>query len=86
MYGLDLGLPENIIDTGITEEGSLITCRSEEYSPIKATMLVVGDNDVLKKIAKVVTFDLSFTDQLAVDIRRADSELSKKKMVSLFDI
>ncbi|MFH0898293.1 MAG: hypothetical protein V1855_01830 [bacterium] len=55
-----------------------------QHSPVKALIVCLGKkNDQLEQFAKVVKFDLDFTDQLLVDIQRADKMLDEKNLTHL---
>jgi tol-pal system beta propeller repeat protein TolB len=57
----------------------------QQYGKIKCHLLLLGKNDQLTKIGKIVKFDLEFTDQLDIDLKSTKSKLSSKIMSKLFD-
>ena len=51
---------------------------------LKCLLLSVGKNDFLIKVARVIKFDLEFTDQFDLDHKRSDQELNAKTLGVLF--
>jgi len=47
----------------------------QQYGKIKCHLLLLGKNDQLTKIGKIVKFDLEFTDQLDIDLKSTKSKL-----------
>jgi len=55
----------------------------KQYSTVKCLMVCVGNSDELLKVAKLLKFDLEFTDQLDVEIKKHETELDAEKMAKL---
>lgn len=58
---------------------------SRQHSKINCLMLVIGQDPLLDKIAPLLQFDLEFSDQIAIDIKRHQAELDQKVLSKLFD-
>lgn len=55
-----------------------VSSPNQNHEKIKITSVVIGDNDLLSKVAKIIQFDLEFTDQLEVELKKTKNNLSKK--------
>jgi len=55
----------------------------KQYSTVKCLMVCIGQSDELIKIAKLLKFDLEFSDQLDVEIKKHETELDAEKMAKL---
>lgn len=51
---------------------------------IKCLLLCIGENKKSEEIAKTLKFDMEFTDQLLVDIKRFPEHLTKKQLGKLY--
>lgn len=67
------------------QESSLQVTASQEQGndAIKCLLLCIGDDNDVKKIAKIIKYDLEFTDQLSVDLKTNTRDLSKKEVQKL---
>src|SRR5271157_2160817 len=45
-----------------------------QYSKLKCLTLVIGSNDLIDKVAQIVKFDLEFSDQLDIDMKRSEKQ------------
>jgi len=95
--GAEKRLPEGVakkdvknikIDSNIdpkTDEQISFTVNNDvkQYSTVKCLMVCVGNSNELLKVAKLLKFDLEFTDQLDVEIKKHDTELDAEKMANL---
>ncbi len=68
----------------LSQETSLISCQSKNNSAIKTLVLIIGEDPLLKQVAQITAFDLAFTDQLKLEIKKAETALNKKSMKKLF--
>lgn len=66
----------------LTFEISTSTVR--QHSKIKCLLLVIGTPDYLEKIAKIIQFDLEFSDQIEVEVKRHASFLDTKTLQNLY--
>lgn len=57
---------------------------SQIFSKLGCLILCIGKEDILYKVGKTVKFDLEFTDQLAVDLKKADVEPTAEVLPKLF--
>jgi len=62
-----------------------VSANSSGHSKIKALMLCIGKDESLVTLAKIVKFDLEFTDQLDVELNKTDAEPDKKVLAKLFN-
>lgn len=58
---------------------------SQVFSKLGCLILCIGHDDLVHKIGKTVKFDLEFTDQLNVDLKKADAEPETKVLPKLFE-
>ncbi len=58
---------------------------AQQHSKIKCLMLIIGQHPLIEKIAPLLQFDLEFSDQLDIDIKRNQTELDTKILSKLFD-
>lgn len=58
---------------------------SQVFSKLGCLILCIGREDIVYKIGKTVKFDLEFTDQLNVDLKKADTEPDAKVLPKLFE-
>ena len=57
----------------------------QQHSKIKCQALLIGGDDLLAKVGKIIKFDLAFTDQLDIDLKKSKSELSPEILSKLFE-
>lgn len=55
-----------------------------QHKTLDCMMLFLGDNEVLEKLSKIMQFDLEFSDQLKIDLKRASQEPTPKQLVALY--
>jgi tol-pal system beta propeller repeat protein TolB len=60
-----------------------VTTEGTGFSKAKAVMLHIGHNGILDKIAQIVHFDLEFSDQLAIDLKRTAATPTAKQAAAL---
>jgi tol-pal system beta propeller repeat protein TolB len=58
---------------------------ARQHSKIKCLLLTVGNSEQIEKIAPLVKFDLGFSDQLDLDIKRTKGYLDQKILTKLFE-
>ncbi|KKQ10813.1 MAG: Protein TolB [candidate division TM6 bacterium GW2011_GWF2_36_6] len=61
-----------------------VSANSSAHSKIKTLMLCVGKDESLTTLAKIIKFDLEFTDQLDVELKKTEEEPDKKVLSKLF--
>ncbi|MFH1831235.1 MAG: hypothetical protein ABH827_00380 [bacterium] len=57
-----------------------VSAGASSYKPVNIQALCVGQNKDLEALANIVKFDLDFTDQLLVDIKRIDKIPNEKNV------
>lgn len=57
----------------------------KECKPLDCLMVFVGNDDALEKLSKVMQFDLEFSDQLKIDLKRASKEPSSQQLEKLYE-
>jgi len=57
----------------------------QQHSKIKCQALLVGKGDLLTQVGKIVKFDLAFTDQLDMNLKKSKTELSPEVLSKLFE-
>lgn len=62
-----------------------VKINASKNAKIKTLMLCVGNDKSLIAISKIIKFDLEFTDQLDVDLKKTDVTLSGKALSKLFN-
>jgi len=68
-----------------TEFNFEVSSSVRQYSTIKGLMLNIGESELLSKISKIVKFDLEFTDQLEIELKKVEKELEPVVLSKLFD-
>ncbi len=58
---------------------------ARKHSKIKCLMLVLNSNKLIDQIAKVLQFDLEFSDQIDVEMKKGNIELNEKVTAKLFE-
>ncbi len=48
----------------------LLSSHAKQYSKVKMVMLHIGQNAAVSNIAKMIHFDLEFSDQIAIDLKK----------------
>ncbi len=82
IFGIDAQLAST---TTTTDEISVqVSANSSGHSKIKTLMLCIGKDESLLTLAKIVKFDLEFTDQLDVELKKTDAEPEKNVLAKLF--
>jgi tol-pal system beta propeller repeat protein TolB len=62
-----------------------VNTKSPIFTKIGCLILCIGQKETLDKIGKMIKFDFEFTDQLDVDLQKADNEPSDKVLAKLFN-
>ncbi len=63
-----------------------VTTPVKKHQAIKCILLCVGERDkFVENVAKMIKFDLEFTDQLSVTLKRSKKDLNKKIARKLFE-
>jgi tol-pal system beta propeller repeat protein TolB len=62
-----------------------IDTSSQIFSKVNCLMLCIGQQDIVYKVGKTVKFDLEFTDQLDVELKKAEAEPEAKVLPKLFE-
>lgn len=75
---------DNLIQQNITNDSVQTSVSATDHSKIKCLMLSLSDDSVFLQLAKVIKFDLEFTDQLSVELKKTDFEPDKKVLSKLF--
>lgn len=57
----------------------------KEHKPLDCLMVFIGKDDVLEKLSKVMQFDLEFSDQLKIDLKRAHQEPTPQQLAKLYE-
>lgn len=57
---------------------------ARRHSKVKCLFMVIGTHKHLTQLAKLIQFDLEFSDQLELDIKRNDTELDQAILAKLF--
>jgi len=60
-----------------------ISAAGKSFDKVKTLLLHIGHNDVIDNIAKVLQFDLEFSDQLAIDVKRTATTPNAKQAAVL---
>ena len=71
-----------------TPDGSLafsVSTQTQENEKIKCQSLIIGKDKNLIKLGKIIKFDLNFTDQLNVNLKRIDKKLDQEVESKLFE-
>ncbi len=79
---LGLGVLVSSLHADTTE---ITTVAATDHSKSKVQLLCEKDNDVLDSIARVIRYDLTFTDQIKVALKTADSMPDKKQSLKMFN-
>ncbi len=61
-----------------------VDASTQAFSKLGCLMLCIGQDEMLYKVAKTVKFDLEFSDQLDVDLKKADFEPATEVLPKLF--
>lgn len=72
----------NTIQTPVTAAFEINT-QAKQFGKVKTIMLHVGTNQVVEDIAKTMHFDLEFSDQLAIDLKRTAKVPTAKQAAAL---
>lgn len=67
--------PDNLIQT---------TVNATSHAKIKCLMLSLNEDPIFLQLAKVIQFDLEFTDQISVELKKTDTEPDNKVLANLF--
>jgi tol-pal system beta propeller repeat protein TolB len=57
---------------------------AQKHEKIKVLSLIMGEDKTLNKLAKTIKFDLEFTDQLDVELKKTSEQLKKEAEDKLF--
>ena len=57
---------------------------ARQYEKIKCLLLIFGEEKNLIKLGKIIKYDLNFTDQLEVDLKKSGLDLDAKMQDNLF--
>lgn len=55
-----------------------------QHKMLDCMMIFLGEDDFLEKLSKIMQFDLEFSDQLKIDLRRAQKEPSAEQLAKLY--
>jgi len=58
---------------------------AKQHEATKCLMLCIGNNEQLSQAAKIIQYDLEFSDQLKVDLKRSDKELGDRELEKLVE-
>lgn len=58
---------------------------SKKYCKVKCLMLIIGDDPLVFKAAKIIEKDLNFSDQIEIVLNKSKSELSVSTLEKLYD-
>lgn len=89
LHGIDLQVLSNT-QTSTAEisnknTSTYISVKPQDYSKTKCLMLCLSKDSTLLNLAKIIKFDLEFTDQLEIDLKKTDVEPSDKILSKLFN-
>lgn len=76
---------ENLNSQKNTDEGVHATVSAKCHSKIKGFILSLSDDYTVLQLAKVLKFDLEFTDQISLELKKSDQEPDVKVQAKLFD-
>jgi tol-pal system beta propeller repeat protein TolB len=83
---------ENLQNFSLTPTSTLsgnleepVKINATQHAKIKTLMLCIGDNKTLISLSKIIKFDLEFTDQLEVDLKKTDQDIPDKTLAKLFN-
>ncbi len=62
-----------------------VKINATRHAKIKTLMLCVGEDKSLVTMSKIIKFDLEFTDQLEVELKKTDQDISTKALAKLFN-
>lgn len=72
-------------DAQIQQISFEVESQVRQYSKIKCDSIIIGKDADLQEVAKIIKYDLTFTDQLDVSLKLAKNKLNKKTEEKLFD-
>lgn len=75
---------ENAMAPLLQHEHTFAFSSPASHKTVDCLMIFLGHDDLLEKIAKIMQFDLEFSDQLTIDLRRADREPSSEQLAKLY--
>lgn len=58
---------------------------TQQHSKIKCLLLIIGSEPMLEKIAKIIQFDIEFSDQIEIDAKKTHAELNAKTLSKIYD-
>ncbi len=61
----------------------LLSSQAKQYSKVKMIMLHVGESEAVANIAKMIHFDLEFSDQIAIDFKKTAAIPNAKQAAAL---
>jgi tol-pal system beta propeller repeat protein TolB len=61
----------------------LLSSQARQHSKVKVIMLHIGDHEEINNIAKMIHFDLGFSDQMAVDLKKTATVPTEKQAAAL---
>jgi len=56
----------------------------QQHSKLKCLLMIIGSNKILDQFATAISFDLEFSDQIAIETKRNATELTKDILAKLF--
>lgn len=85
LYGISVCFCDDLNLQKNTDDSVHATVNAKSHSKIKCLMLSLSADATILQLAKVLKFDLEFTDQLSVELKKTDKAPDDKVLVKLFN-